>query len=189
PVLLSVVSGFAIIFALGVRQAFLPLYVEALGYSSTVLGVLLSARALASMLSRMLIDRLTTVAGGRFRLLVAALFITGFGLAAIPLMSSMGGLLLVSVLVGAAAGLVQPLSMVALAEGAARSLHGLAVSVRLTTNRLAQLISPLAFGVVAEGGGIGAAFYAAGGVLLLVTTGLLPFGRLYPAGRPLDRGA
>ncbi|HEX6990107.1 MAG TPA: MFS transporter [Bacillota bacterium] len=187
-VVLSMASGFAVIFTLGVRQAFLPLYVEMLGYSSTALGGLLSARALASMFSRILMDRLTTIAGGRFRLLVAALLVTGLALGTIPLMSTMAGLLLVSVLVGAAAGLVQPLSMVALAEGTDRDLHGLAVSVRLTGNRLAQLISPLVFGVVAEARGIGAAFYAAGGVLLLVTAGLLPFGRLYPKGRPVERG-
>lgn len=181
---LSILGGFAVIFEMTVRQSFLPLYVEGLGYSSTTWGSLLSVRAAAAMLGRVLIDRLMARAGGQLRLMVAALVVTAVGLGAVPFVSSVAGLFVLSIIVGAAAGLVLPLSMALLAEGVEKDVRGLAVAVRLTGNRVAQLLSPVAVGFIAEVLGIGAAFYAAGAILLLVAAVIGPLGRSDPGSEP-----
>ncbi|BAS28257.1 MFS transporter [Limnochorda pilosa] len=170
---LAVVASFSINFAMGARQGFYPLYVQNLGYPATLVGSLLSLRALASMSVRPFMVRIVAAAGGRFRTVFGSMLLGAAAVGITPWTREPLGLALASVALGVGIGLVHPLSMLAVAETVAEEERGLALGMRLTGNRLAQFTSPVLFGAVAEAAGLEAAFVAGGLVLAAATFSLL----------------
>lgn len=81
-------------------------------------------------------------------------------------------LILPSLILGAATGVIQPLSMMAVADSTADETRGRAMGLRLTGNRMAQFMSPLLFGTVVGVMGLGGGFVI-GGVLLAIATALV----------------
>jgi len=169
---LAVVTSFATLFTMGVRQGFYPIYVEGLGYSAGFVGAMLSLRALASMSVRPFMPRIVRLMRGRFPTVFASMLVSALAILITPWTRDPVSLAVASVAAGIGLGLVQPLSMLAVAETVPQSERGLALGVRLTGNRLAQGTSPVLYGLVAEVAGIEAAFVA-GGLLLLAATGSL----------------
>lgn len=168
----SIVASFAVLFAMGARQAFLPLYLQGLGFSATIIGMLLSLRALFSMVVRPFMPALVRISGSRFAALTCSMAAAAAGVGAVPWLSGFWSLAVSSALVGIGIGLSQPLSMAVVADQTPAGERGLALGVRLTGNRLAQVVNPLFFGLVAQLFGIGPAFWAAG-LLLAGTTALM----------------
>jgi MFS family permease len=78
-------------------------------------------------------------------------------------------LAVVVVLVGIGLGAGQPLTMSWVAEATPPGLRGRAMSVRLTGNRVGQVVVPSLAGLLAAGAG-------AGGVLVLTAAGLAAAG-------------
>lgn len=170
---LAVVTSFAILFTMGVRQSFYPIFVEGLGYSAGLVGGMLSLRALASMSVRPFMPRIVRLMRGRFPTIFASMLLAALAILITPWTRDVASLALASVAAGVGLGLVQPLSMLAVAETVDQAERGLALGVRLTGNRLAQVTSPVLYGVVAEVVGIEAAFVAGGLLLLAATASLL----------------
>ncbi len=168
----GILSSFAVLFTVGVRQAFFPLYVQGLGYSATVVGGLLSVHAFASVMVRPFMSTIITVCRGRFRVLAGSLSLLATGVLIIPVAHSLPALALTSVFVGIGIGLCQPLSMLTVADSVSGEIRGLAMGVRLTGNRLAQLVNPIFFGAVTAVWGLTAAFVLAG-LLLFGSTAYL----------------
>src|SRR5690606_5321395 len=81
-------------------------------------------------------------------------------------------LALASMAGGIGIGLVQPLSMLGVAETVDEGERGRAMGLRLTGNRAAQFTSPVLFGLVAEVAGLETAFVV-GGLLLMAATASL----------------
>jgi MFS family permease len=120
------------------------------------------------MTTRLFLGRLVGWAGRRTVLLVSiGGSAVGLALAAVPMPTWL--LALVVVLSGLGLGAGQPLTMSWLAETAPPGLRGRAMSLRLTGNRLGQVVIPSVAGIVAVGTG-------AGGVLLLTAAGLAAVG-------------
>lgn len=174
-IILSTGTGFTLIFALGAWEAFFPIWMQGLGHSTTLIGMILSLQALVSLLSRTGLKRLTVLMGSRFRLLIAAMTLGGIAVGLLPLSSGIIQIGMLSVLAGISTGMVFPLGMIAVAAGTTDRERGLGMGIRLTGNRLAQLTNPLLFGVIANQAGLSAAFYAASAILLVVTALVMPF--------------
>ena len=170
---LAMVTSFAILFTLGVRQGFYPIFVEGLGFSAGFVGSQLSLRALASMSVRPFMPRIVRLMRGRFPTMFASMLVSALAILITPWTRDAVSLSVASVVGGVGLGLIQPLSMLAVAETVDQSERGLALGARLTGNRLAQVASPLLYGMVAEVAGIEAAFVTGGLVLLAVTASLL----------------
>lgn len=168
----GIVTSFGAIFTLGLRQAFFPLYLQGLGYPATVIGSLLSAQALASVLVRPAMPRIIAWSGGRFPVLVGSLALLAIAMLITPFSTTPVPLALASILIGIGLGLCQPISMVTVADSVEPEIRGLAMGVRMTGNRLAQLTNPLFFGAVTAAIGLGPAFILSG-ALLCFTTGLI----------------
>src|SRR5690554_1322075 len=79
-----------------------------------------------------------------------------------------------SIALGLGIGLALPLSMAIIADGVSLPDRGVAMGVRLTGNRLAQLVNPVFFGMVSQCWSLPAAFWW-GGILLFAATGFLFF--------------
>ena len=76
---LAVVTSFATLFTMGVRQGFYPIYVEGLGYSAGFVGAMLSLRALASMSVRPFMPRIVRLMRGRFPTVFASMLVSAAG--------------------------------------------------------------------------------------------------------------
>ena len=164
---LAILAAFSLIFALGVNQSFYSVYItQVLGFSASTLGMLLAVRAVLALAVRAYMRPLVAWAGGRYRVLFLALVSGAVALGITPLLRDVVSLTLAAALLGVATGLTMPLSMLAAANSVPAAERGLAMGVRLTGNRLAELTSPLLFGPLAEVLGLGPAFHGAGLILL-----------------------
>ncbi|MGI6036549.1 MAG: MFS transporter [Limnochordia bacterium] len=167
----AIASSFVVLFVEGLRDAFYPLYLDHLGFSVTIIGVLLSVRSLMAITIRLFIPVICEHFGRYFSLL-GGMVLMAAGVMLTPLLSGFWPLAFASGLMGTGMGLTQPLSMIAVADNTEPHELGFAMGVRMTGNRLAQFVNPVFFGITSQLVGIGNSFLLAG-VLLLSTTGLL----------------
>ena len=150
--------------AVDISLVYLPALGAERGIASGSIGVLLGLRAVASMASRLLLGRLVAAVGRRALLIgTVALSAAGLGLLLPPL--PFWAMAVVVTVAGLGLGAGQPLTMSFLAESAPPGLRGRAMSLRLTGNRLGQVLIPSAAGVLAAGAG-------AAGVLACTAAGL-----------------
>lgn len=156
---------------LTIRQSFLPLHLEAGGWSSTQIGAVLSVAGIGALGAR----GAFTVLDRRFRtpVLMALCTLPGALSLGIAASSHAAGVVVTSVLVsGFALGLSQPLTLLMLARVTSDAERGPAVGQRIAGNRLMQAVAPAVFGGLASWIGLLAAFWiialvcAGGGVLL-----------------------
>ncbi|MBB5321740.1 MFS transporter [Marinobacter oulmenensis] len=165
---LSMVIASVALFVMSVHSGFMPVYLEGLAISAAMVGVLISLRALTSMLVRLVMSRVIDWLGGRTRTIqFAALCVT------VSLMlTGLAGdqvlfLAVLAIAMGVAGGLSQPLSMVILSESVDTAQRAPSLALRLMGNRLAQAVAPLVMGLSAELWGFPVAFALCSAVLLL----------------------
>ncbi len=162
---LAVLSSAGVFVAIAVRQAFLPVYLSELSYSATSIGALLSLGGLAAVLVRPIMPLLSRTMGGPARTLVVAMSAVAIGVGLTGLVSSYGVIALLTVIAGLGAGVGLPLSIVTVASHVDPRSRGLALGVRLSLNRVAQLVAPVAVGAVVAASGFALGFALAGGAL------------------------
>lgn len=169
PALVAILASFIVIFAMGARTAFFPLFMQELRYSATLIGAVLSLRALVSVSSRLLMRQFVKMCGGRFPALIVSMASLAVGVGLTPFFRDLVSLLALTVLVGIGIGFAMPLSMATVADGVRPEDRGVAMGIRLSGNRLAQLANPLLFGLLIQWFGMSTAFWA-GGLVLLAST-------------------
>ncbi|MEJ2358191.1 MAG: MFS transporter [Deinococcales bacterium] len=162
---LAAVYTFSIAFAQGVFSSFFPVILQAAGMTTALIGAVLSLRALVSTVLRPFLPALVAQLGSRRSALVVMVALMAAGLVATASGLSPAVAVVVSVVVGIAWGLAPPLTIVMVVSGVAATDLGFALGVRFTVNRLAQLLGPLAIGLVAEGLSLRAGFLASGGLV------------------------
>ncbi len=151
-------------------SVYLPALALQRGIAGPVVGALLSVRAGASMLSRLALGRLASRLGRR-RLLIGSLAISGLGLAALPLVTDPPIMAILMVGTGLGLGIGQPLTMSWIARDAVAGRQGAALAMRISANRMGQLVAPATLGVMASIGGVPVVFWALA-VLLYAAGGL-----------------
>jgi MFS family permease len=155
--------------ALDITLVYLPALGADRGLAAGFVGLLLTLRALASMTTRLFLGRLVTALGRRRLMIIAvALAAVATGIAGLPLPRIV--LAVVVVLMGLGLGVGQPLTMAWLATSAPPGLRGRAMSLRLTGNRLGQVIIPSVVGAVAASLGATGVLWATAAALGLVAT-------------------
>lgn len=150
--------------AVDITLIYLPALGTERGIAAASIGVLLALRAVASMTSRLFLGRLAAALGRR-RLLIGTVAVSAAGLALLLLPMPLWLMAVVVTAAGFGLGAGQPLTMSFLAESAPAGLRGRAMSLRLTGNRLGQVLIPSTVGVLAAAAG-------AAGVLALTAAGL-----------------
>lgn len=150
-------ASIAVITTTDLLVAYLPAYGEAAGLSATTVGLLLSVRAGASLVSRIFMAPLTRRVG-RGRLLMLATALPAVALAPLPLIETDWALFASMVVAGFGLGLGQPLSLSWIAQTTPDTMRGTAVGVRLTGNRLGQVTIPAVVGGVVGAAGLAAVF-------------------------------
>jgi MFS family permease len=180
PALVAILASFVVIFTVGTRTTFFPLYMGRLGYSASAIGALLSLRAMVSVSTRLVMRHLVALCGGRFPALIASMSSLALGIGFTPLCRDLASLAGLSVLVGLGTGIAMPLSMATVSDGVRPEDRGVALGIRLSGNRVAQLVNPILFGLLIQGFGIATAFWVGG---LALAAGTLPIFLWWRQGR------
>jgi predicted MFS family arabinose efflux permease len=144
----------AVLAALDLLLAFLPLWAQERGVSVATVGWLLAVRALVSLVSRVAVVRLIAAITRRWTM-VGSLFMGVAGLALMPFVDVPGAVVAMCLL-GVGLGLTQPLTLSWVSSLSAPNVRGAAIGLRLTANRLAQTVLPPVIGfAVADDGSTG----------------------------------
>jgi MFS family permease len=154
--------------AVDITLVYLPALGADRGLAAGVVGLLLTLRAIASMTSRFFLGRLVTLVGRR-RLMITCVALSATTMAAVAVPMPLAGTVVLVVLLGLGLGVGQPLTMSWLAESAPAGLRGRAMSLRLTGNRLGQVLIPSAVGAVAAGVGAAGVLWATAAALAVAT--------------------
>lgn len=157
----SIIAGVAVLTSIDLLIAYLPAYGEARGIAPATIGLMLGAQAAGAVLSRLFMVRLIGQLGRR-RTLAASMLAPTIGLLLLPLTGSVPTLFVLVVIAGLGLGLGQPLSLSLVVAEVDERLRGTAIGVRLTSNRIGQLVLPALVGGLAGGAGVGGIFTASG---------------------------
>jgi MFS family permease len=157
-------ASLAILATVDVLTAYLPVLGERRGIGPGVVGALLSLRAATSILSRVLIPWMVPRLG-RVRLLAVSAAGSALLTAALPLSADTTVLAVLLAAAGFFLGIGQPLTMSLVVQAVPDDARGTALAIRLTGNRLGQVATPAAAGLVAGAAGVAAAFWLLGGLL------------------------
>jgi MFS family permease len=155
--------------AVDITLVYLPALGTDRGLAAGVVGLLLTLRAVASMTSRLFLGRLVGWVGRR-RLMISSVALSAVSMAAVAVPLPAAALAGLVVLMGLGLGVGQPLTMSWLAEVAPAGQRGRAMSLRLTGNRLGQVLIPSTVGLVAAG--VGAAGVLAATAAALAAVGI-----------------
>lgn len=147
-------------------------YLPALGVERDIpvgfIGVLLAARACATMLVRLLLSALVS-RWGRRRLMISCTVLGAVSVGALALPLPLWAMSLAMIGVGFAFGLSQPLTMTIITLAAPPGTRGTWLALRMAGNRVGQTAIPAVVGLLALTVGV-ASVFAATAVLLLATT-------------------
>ncbi|MFF3463444.1 MFS transporter [Streptomyces sp. NPDC002619] len=172
----------SVLSATDILTAYLPVVGEHRGIAPSVIGVLLSLRAGATIACRLVLTPLLRLLG-RPALLTVTCFLAALLCAGIALPVPVWALGLLLTALGFCLGVGQPLSMTTVVQAAPDSARSTALALRLTGNRLGQVAAPAAAGLVAGVAGVAAPFVMLG-VLLLLSSGVAVRSPAKPAARP-----
>jgi len=171
-VLIAILTSSAAVWAMVVYSTYFPLHLTELAVPATTIGALMSLRALAAVVVRLVMAPSVAWLGGRERTVVLTLLGLGGGLLLLGVTSTIAVLAAICILLGVAMGLSQPVSMVMVADRVDARDRGAVLGLRLGGNRLAQLLAPVALVFMIETAGLPWLFVAHA-VLVLTTAGVL----------------
>ena len=166
----ALLTSMALLTAVDILTAYLPLVAHDRGIDATTVGLLLGLRAAASLASRIGIGRLAA-RWGHDLLVTASTIGSGLALAVIALpVSSMAVLAPTAVVGGFLLGIGQPLTMTLVVRSVPVTARGAALALRLVSNRVGQVVLPT-LAAIGTGwlGAAGALWFSAG---VLAASGL-----------------
>jgi MFS family permease len=156
----------AVLSATDILTAYLPVVGEHRGIAPSVIGVLLSLRAAATIACRLVMTPILRLLG-RTALLTVTCVLGAVLCPAIALPVPVWALALILAALGFCLGVGQPLSMTTVVRAAPDGARSTALALRLTGNRLGQAGAPAAAGLVAGVAGVAAPFVMLGALLLV----------------------
>ncbi len=168
----ALMCSFIVLFIIDARMSFLPIYMEEINFSHTIIGILLSVASVSALLIKPVYPYLVS-RYGYYKLLMGSFLVSLSLLFLAPLNHtylSMGLLIFIS---GLALSINQPLSLSLISEQTREDQRGIAFGMRLMANRGAQLIDPLIFGMVVSISTLQNAFFIIGFLLTLLSFGAL----------------
>ncbi|CAL9410206.1 hypothetical protein SUDANB15_01627 [Streptomyces sp. enrichment culture] len=183
----GILISMAVLSATDILTAYLPVVGEHRGIAPSVVGLLLSLRAAATIACRLVLTPLLRLLG-RTVLLTVTCLLAAVLCAGIAVPVPVWALALMLAVLGFCLGVGQPLSMTTVVRAAPADARSTALALRLTGNRLGQAAAPAAAGLIAGAAGAAAPFVMLG-VLLLLSSGVALRTPSGPTGdRPSGRG-
>jgi MFS family permease len=161
---LAVFISMAISSTLDLLVIFLPLLGKERAIDPALIGLIISLRAVGSMGSRLILGKVSQHISDRALLLSTT---TVSMLACVGMVYTNSAVILGALvfIAGFSSGFGQPLTMALISHRTKADERALAVSARLTGNRLGQFVLPVAAGLLANGAGVGAVFWSMAALL------------------------
>ena len=167
-VLMGLTSAVLISIQTGVLVFLLPLYLVSQRHlEPTTVGILVSLMVLGRLTALWFGGRASDQ-HGRMRVLAPGLLVYGVILGNLTLLTGTLALAVWSVAVGAAAGLVMPLSTALVGDRVSPRLHGVAVGWLRTMTDTGHILGALLMGALADAVGVATPFFCGAGMLLFV---------------------
>lgn len=161
----ALLAGSIVLASVDLFIAYLPALGQERGMAAAVVSAMLVARSMFSMVSRLFLGRMVRLVGRRALMVwTIATSALALGLLALPLPTAW--LLVFSAVYGFAIGTCQPITMSWISELAPPGTRGLAMSLRLASNRLGQTALPAILGVFASATGAAGVLVASAVVLV-----------------------
>jgi len=155
---------------LNLMQAYMPVYAHSVGISASVIGIIVALNAAAAFLVRALLPRL--IAEFREQKVLGLAFCFGAtAILLIPLFQSPVMLGLLAFCFGLGMGASQPVVSILIFQFAPPGRSGEAIGLKITTNHLTNMVSPLVFGGIATVAGLAPMFLLNG--LMMVAGGYI----------------
>lgn len=173
PVRAVLLSSFVVLFVYGIRNSFYPLLLERRGVEVGQIGVLLSTIGVASLIIRLPLPALLRRVGAE-PVLVASMWSAIAAITVTPWLPGMWLYLPAAVVIGVGVGVNPPVTVELMAVHTSARERGLAMGLRVSSNRLAQMVQPVLFGGIAAVAGLPAAFLAGGAFLSVVAAAARP---------------
>ncbi|MFC7327097.1 MFS transporter [Marinactinospora rubrisoli] len=156
----------ALLAAVDVLTAYLPLIAEQRGIVPATVGILLSLRAAASVASRLLMSWMLRKWSRRV-LIVGSALGAALTLAVVPMPFAGPAVMAAALLAGGfLLGLGQPLTMTVVVRAVPETARSTALALRLMGNRFGQVALPAGASLIAAGAGAGGALWFTCAVLL-----------------------
>ncbi|WP_309060169.1 MFS transporter [Streptomyces sp.] len=162
----GILISLAVLSATDILTAYLPVVGEHRGIAPSVIGLLLSLRAAATIACRLVLTPLLRLLG-RTVLLTVTCLLAAVLCAGIAVPVPVWALALMLAVLGFCLGVGQPLSMTTVVRAAPADARSTALALRLTGNRLGQVAAPVVAGLVAGAAGVAAPFVMLGALLFL----------------------
>jgi MFS family permease len=159
-----ILAGVFIVTAQDLVLIYLPILGAERAIDVNVIGILLTVRAIASMVSRVFYARIVA-ATGRSPLMVGSTLAGGVSFAALALPIPLWGMYLAMAVMGFALGIATTLSVTTVVDRTPAAARGTANSLRIMGNRLGQVSLPFAASLVAAAAGVA-------GILVMIALSL-----------------
>jgi MFS family permease len=153
----AIYISLAVSSAVDVLIVFLPLFGTENNFSPFAVGVILAIRAGTSMFSRIFLGAIAQKLGSHF-LMVSSIIASTVFCAAMFFARTPISLGIAVAIAGLALGVGQPLTMSLVSRIAPPEDRALAISARLTANRVGQFVVPASAGAIAGAAGAGSIF-------------------------------
>jgi predicted MFS family arabinose efflux permease len=146
---LALLLSALILFAKDLYFTFFPLLGLYFGYSNLTIGILLSLNGIASVIIRFFLNPLTN-RYGTITVFIASMIVTCTSYIAMPFFPQVLIAGVIAFILGVGLGIGQPLSISLTIDSALSGRVAEALGIRLTVNRLTQVISPILLGAFAN---------------------------------------
>ncbi|MEH7492098.1 MFS transporter [Neobacillus niacini] len=158
-------SSALVLYSKDVFIAYFPLFAKNFNISDSTIGIIIAVQGLAMIVVRVILPKLIEILG-REKVLIFSIIIAGITFLLLPIASNSICMALLSCLMGLGLGCGQPLSMTTTYNASPKSRTGEVLGLRITINRLSQLIAPLFFGIIGTWIGIVSVFLVSGAFLV-----------------------
>lgn len=145
----AIIISTIVLFAKEIFIAYFPLYANELGYSSTAIGIIVSIHTVAAILIRIFLSYLLENYSVE-QLVIVSIIYSGIILLIFPFFNGIIVVTILSFLLGLGLGLGQPLSITMTIHALAPENTGEGLGLRITFNRLTQVIAPITLGGIAS---------------------------------------
>ena len=164
-VLRALMAGSIVLASVDLFLAYLPALGQDRKITALAISAILVVRSMFSMFSRLFLGPSVRLLGRR-RLMVSTIAVSAIALSLFAISLPVAGLVALAAVYGFAIGTCQPITMSWISELATRGNRGLAMSLRLASNRLGQTALPSVLGALAAATGAAVVFIAAGIALI-----------------------
>jgi len=163
---LALLFSALILFSRDFFISFFPLLGMSFGYSDTKIGLFISINGLVGVLIRIILPKLIE-RFGNIKVLLGTMIVIIISLFGLPLSEEFNLLIFFVMLLGVGLGIGPPLSIALTFESSIKGRYAETLGIRLTLNRLTQVVTPVMYGGIANTLGLTIAFIISSGTVAL----------------------